>query len=75
MSLNAGGLARPLPGVVKRRLNRIAHAAALRHEAEVRETALQALAALAANGAGVAELNAHLDQLDPTSDDAHSNIN
>jgi ATP-dependent exoDNAse (exonuclease V) alpha subunit len=65
--MTAGSSARPLPGVVKSRINRIAHAAALRHEAEVREMALQALAALAANGAGIAELNAHLDQLDPTS--------
>jgi hypothetical protein len=54
----------PLPGEVKSRINRIAHAVALQHEASTKQRLLDALQRLASTGAGIKAMHCHLDAME-----------
>ena len=52
---------KPIPSEIRSRVNRIAHAAAQKHEAEVRARLLADLQRMASEGADLRQLNDHLE--------------
>jgi hypothetical protein len=56
-----------LSGALKTRINRLAHAAAIRHETATRQQLLNDLQRLASAGADLKTLETHLDNLESTS--------
>ncbi|KWT64455.1 MULTISPECIES: hypothetical protein [unclassified Variovorax] len=55
---------RPLPGILRSRVNRIAHAAALKHEADMRARLILELQQQMAAGVPLAGLHQLLDQVE-----------
>lgn len=54
----------PLPSMVRSRINRIAHAAGIRHENDTRARLIDELQRLIAAGSRLPELQRHLDAID-----------
>ncbi|WP_422085408.1 hypothetical protein [Variovorax sp.] len=58
---------RPLPNSIKSQINRLAHAAGLRHETTTRQSLIDDLQRLASAGADLKTLENHLENLESTS--------
>ncbi|VTU29483.1 hypothetical protein H6CHR_03204 [Variovorax sp. PBL-H6] len=54
----------PLPGTVRSRINRIAHAAAQQHEMDLRARLLAELRLFAATGAKLVDMERRLDEIE-----------